>query len=37
MVAAALAHKLDADRLRRLFGLLLGVVSLRMLWQAAGL
>jgi uncharacterized membrane protein YfcA len=36
-VGAALAHKLDADRLRRLFGVLLGVVSLRMLWQAAGL
>lgn len=36
-VGAALAHKLNADRLRRLFGLLLAVVSARMLWQAAGL
>lgn len=36
-VGAALAHKLNADRLRRLFGILLAVVSARMLWQAAGL
>jgi len=36
-VGAALAHKLNADRLRRLFGILLGLVSLRMLWQALGL
>lgn len=35
-VGAALAHKLNADRLRRLFGILLAVVSARMLWQAAG-
>lgn len=36
-VGAALAHRLNADRLRRLFGILLAVVSARMLWQAAGL
>lgn len=36
-VGASLAHRLDADRLRRLFGILLAVVSARMLWQAAGL
>lgn len=35
-VGAALAHRLDATRLRRLFGLLLALVSVRMLWQAAG-
>lgn len=36
-VGAALAHKLNADRLRRLFGILLAIVAARMLWQAAGL
>ncbi len=36
-VGAALAHRLNADRLRRLFGILLGFVAARMLWQAAGL
>lgn len=36
-VGAALAHKLHADRLRKLFGLLLVVVAGRMLWQASGL
>ncbi len=35
-VGAALAHRLDAARLRRLFGLLLALVAARMLWQAAG-
>jgi uncharacterized membrane protein YfcA len=35
-VGAALAHRLDADRLRKLFGLLLAVVGLRMVWQALG-
>jgi len=35
-VGAALAHRLDADRLRKLFGLLLAVVALRMVWQALG-
>lgn len=34
---AALAHKLDATRLRRLFGLLLAVVAARMVWQALGI
>lgn len=36
-VGAALAHKLNADRLRRLFGILLAVVAVRMVWQALGL
>lgn len=36
-VGAALAHKLNADRLRKLFGLLLVLVALRMVWQATGL
>jgi uncharacterized protein len=36
-VGAALAHKLPAERLRKLFGLLLVVVALRMTWQATGL
>ncbi|MEQ9506223.1 MAG: sulfite exporter TauE/SafE family protein [Hyphomonas sp.] len=36
-VGAALAHRLPADNLRKLFGLLLVLVSLRMTWQAAGL
>lgn len=36
-VGAALAHKLPADNLRKLFGALLVVVALRMVWQALGL
>jgi uncharacterized protein len=36
-VGAWLAHRLNADRLRKLFGALLAVVSVRMVWQAAGL
>ncbi len=36
-VGAALAHRLDPKRLRRLFGALLIVVAGRMIWQAAGL
>ncbi|MFN3313428.1 MAG: sulfite exporter TauE/SafE family protein [Hyphomonas sp.] len=36
-VGAALAHKLNAERLKRLFGILLAVVSARMIWQALGL
>lgn len=36
-VGAALAHKLNADRLRKLFGALLAVVAARMVWQALGL
>ena len=36
ILIAALAHRLDADRLRKLFGLLLAVVALRMVWQALG-
>lgn len=35
-VGAALAHRLDADALRRLFGILLALVAARMLWQALG-
>lgn len=35
-VGAALAHKLPADNLRKLFGLLLAIVAARMVWQAAG-
>lgn len=33
-VGASLAHKLPADNLRKLFGLLLAVVAARMVWQA---
>ncbi len=36
-VGAALAHKLNADLLRKLFGVLLAVVAVRMVWQASGL
>lgn len=36
-VGAALAHKLDAVRLRKLFGILLAIVAVRMVWQAVGL
>lgn len=36
-VGAALAHKLPADNLRKLFGALLVLVALRMVWQALGL
>lgn len=36
-VGAALAHRLPADNLRKLFGLLLVLVALRMTWQASGL
>lgn len=36
-VGAALAHRLPADNLRKLFGLLLVLVALRMTWQATGL
>jgi len=36
-VGAALAHRLPADNLRKLFGLLLALVALRMIWQATGL
>lgn len=36
-VGAALAHRLPADNLRKLFGLLLVVVAVRMVWQALGL
>ncbi|MEO1475477.1 MAG: sulfite exporter TauE/SafE family protein [Pseudomonadota bacterium] len=32
-VGARLAHSLDADRLRKLFGILLAVVALRMIWS----
>ncbi len=35
-VGTQLAHKLNADLLRRLFGVLLGIVALRMIWQALG-
>ena len=35
-VGAALAHKLPADNLRKLFGLLLALVAARMVWQAIG-
>jgi len=36
-VGAALAHKLDAARLRRMFAILLALVAARMLWKALGL
>jgi len=36
-VGAALAHKLNANLLRKLFGVLLTLVALRMVWQALGL
>ncbi len=36
-VGAALAHRLPADNLRKLFGLLLALVAVRMVWQALGL
>jgi uncharacterized membrane protein YfcA len=36
-VGAALAHRLNAERLKRLFGILLAIVSARMIWQALGL
>ncbi len=36
-VGAALAHKLDAVRLRRMFAVLLALVAARMLWKALGL
>jgi uncharacterized membrane protein YfcA len=36
-VGAALAHKLPAENLRKLFGVLLVLVALRMVWQALGL
>jgi uncharacterized protein len=36
-VGASLAHRLDAHRLRKLFGVLLALVAVRMVWQAAGL
>jgi len=36
-VGAALAHRLPADNLRKLFGLLLALVAVRMVWQATGL
>ena len=36
-VGAALAHKLPAENLRRLFGALLVLVALRMVWQALGI
>ncbi|MFN3911276.1 sulfite exporter TauE/SafE family protein [Hyphomonas sp.] len=36
-VGASLAHKLNADRLRKLFGGLLVLVAVRMVWQAAGI
>lgn len=36
-VGAALAHRLDAVRLRKLFGVLLAIVAVRMIWQAASL
>lgn len=35
-VGAALAHKLNADLLRRLFGVLLAIVAVRMVWKALG-
>lgn len=36
-VGAALAHRLPADNLRKLFGALLVLVAARMVWQALGL
>jgi uncharacterized membrane protein YfcA len=36
-LGAALAHKLDATRLRKLFGILLAIVAVRMVWQSLGL
>jgi len=33
-VGAALAHRLPAERLRKLFGILLALVAARMVWQA---
>ena len=36
-VGAALAHRLDAARLRRMFAILLALVAARMLWKALGL
>jgi uncharacterized protein len=33
-VGARLAHRTDAARLKRLFGVVLGVIAVRMLWQA---
>ncbi len=36
-VGAQVAHRLNAERLRRLFAILLTLVAGRMLWQAAGL
>ena len=36
-VGAALAHRLPADNMRKLFGLLLALVAVRMVWQATGL
>jgi uncharacterized membrane protein YfcA len=36
-IGASLAHKLDAVRLRKLFGILLAIVAVRMVWQALGL
>ena len=35
-VGASLAHKLDAGLLRKLFGVLLVVVSVRMVWKVIG-
>ena len=36
-IGASLAHRLDAERLRRMFAVLLAVVAARMLWKAFGL
>ena len=36
-VGAGLAHKLNAALLRKLFGGLLVLVAIRMVWQASGL
>jgi uncharacterized membrane protein YfcA len=36
-IGASLAHRLNAERLRKLFGILLAIVAVRMIWQAAGL
>lgn len=35
-VGTQLAHRLNADVLRRLFGVLLGLIAVRMIWQATG-
>jgi uncharacterized membrane protein YfcA len=33
-IGASLAHRLNAERLRKLFGVLLAIVAVRMIWQA---